>query len=87
VEGSTSTVHMAPWWPLYVPSRSPLAENQAQIIWSFATLKMISPSWENLTCVKARVYAGITISLTWVARISNSLTWPDNSIGLMVCVV
>lgn len=44
VDGSTSMDHRAPWWPWYVPNRSPLAENQAHMIWSLAQEKRMSPS-------------------------------------------
>src|SRR6195952_777835 len=54
VVGSTSTVQMAPTWPWYVPRRSPFALYHAQICWSFATEKMMSPSGEYLKYTRQR---------------------------------
>jgi len=41
-------------WPLYVPNRSPLWENQTFTTWSFDVEKRRSPSGLNTTCVRDR---------------------------------
>lgn len=53
VFGSQSMVQRAPWWPLYTPKRSPLADHHAQALWSLETEKMKSPSLLNLKCCQS----------------------------------
>jgi len=51
---STSTVHTVPLCPLNVPNRSPFAEYQTLMIWSFEQEKMRSPCALYLIWVRER---------------------------------
>lgn len=51
---STSIVQTVPLCPSYVPSRSPLSENQTLMTWSFEQENSRSPSLLNLICVSER---------------------------------